>query len=142
MKNVRIDSVAVRYGRIDLYLQRRILQFLSCLIACCILTGCVSPLKSDDPSVRAQAIAKINDDKALMLIAMNVGVQIGGTVGSYTDVSFVRENYFDDVHMAAVNRIQDVSFLLKCATWQDGDSFEAMKEAAPIVEGILNGLFN
>ena len=97
--------------------------FLFCLIACCILTGCVSPLKSDDPSVRAQAIAKITDDKELMLIAMNVGVKIGRRCGSYTDVSFVRESYFDDVRKAAVDRLQDLGSLLKCATWQDGDYF-------------------
>lgn len=111
------------HEEIVLCLQRRILQFLSCLIACCILTGCVSPLKSDDPSVRAQAIAKITDDKELMLIAMNVRAEIGRRYGSYTDVSFVRENYFDDVRIAAIDRIQDVASLLKCATWQDGDYF-------------------
>ena len=123
MKNIKTDSVTTRYGRIGLYLQRRILQFLFCVIVCCVLAGCVSPLKSDDPSVRAQAIAKITDDKELMLIAMNVGVKIGRRCGSYTDVSFVRESYFDDVRIAAVDRIQDVAFLLKCATWQDGDYF-------------------
>mgnify|MGYP003295094683 CR=1 FL=1 len=121
-KIVSVTKQAYR-EEIVLCLQRRILQFLSCLIACCILTGCVSPLKSDDPSVRAQAIAKITDDKELMLIAMNVRAEIGRRYGSYTDVSFVRENYFDDVRIAAIDRIQDVASLLKCATWQDGDYF-------------------
>ncbi len=121
-KIVSVTKQACR-EEIVLCLQRRILQFLFCLIACCILPGCVSPLKSDDPSVRAQAIAKITDDKELMLIAMNVGVKIGRRCGSYTDVSYVRENYFDDVRKAAVDRLQDVGSLLKCATWQDGDYF-------------------
>lgn len=121
-KIVSVTKQACR-EEIVLCLQRLILQFLFCLIACCILTGCVSPLKSDDPSVRAQAIAKITDDKELMLIAMNVGVKIGRRCGSYTDVSFVRESYFEDVRKAAVDRLQDLGSLLKCATWQDGDYF-------------------
>lgn len=121
-KIVSVTKQACR-EEIVLCLQRRILQFLFCLISCCILTGCVSPLKSDDPIVRAQAIAKITDDKELMLIVMNVGVKIGRRCGSYTDVSFVRESYFDDVRKAAVDRLQDLGSLLKCATWQDGDYF-------------------
>ena len=121
-KIVSVTKQACR-EEIVLCLHRRILQFLFCVIVCCVLAGCVSPLKSDDPTVRAQAIAKITDDKELMLIAMNVGVKIGRRCGNYTDVSFVRERYFDDVRKAAVDRLQDIGSLLKCATWQDGDYF-------------------
>ena len=118
-----IRNTIMRRITVGLCLQHRISDFIFCLVACCILTGCTSPLKSDDPAVRAQTIAEISDDKALMLIAMNIGVQIGRKAGSYTDVSLVRENHFDDVRIAAVDRIQDVGSLLKCATWQDDDYF-------------------
>lgn len=85
--------------------------------------GCVTPLKSDDPAVRSAAMAKITDEKELFLIAQNVGVSIGHRSGEYTDLSLVEETYYDDVRVAAVDRLKDVSYLLKCASWQDGDSY-------------------
>ncbi len=82
--------------------------------------GCTSPLKSDDPAIRASAVAELSDDKELFLIAMNVGVYIGQKSGSYCNAFLTEEHYLDDVRIAAVNRLSGIDWILKCATWQDG----------------------
>jgi hypothetical protein len=58
-----------------------------------------------------------------MLIAMNIGVYIGQKSGSYYNAFLTQENYAEDVCVAAVNRLTDISALLRCATWQDGDVY-------------------
>lgn len=87
------------------------------------ITGCASPLKSDDPATRLQAVSELSDSKELMLIAMNIGVYIGQKSGSYYNAFLTQENYAEDVRVAAVNRLTDISALLRCATWQDGDVY-------------------
>lgn len=82
--------------------------------------GCASPLKSDDPATRVRAVAELSDDKELFLIAMNVGVYIGQKSGSYCNAFLTEEHYLDDVRVAAVNRLNGIDWILKCATWQDG----------------------
>lgn len=82
--------------------------------------GCTSPLKSDDPATRTRAVAELSDDKELFLIAMNVGVYIGQKSGSYCNAFLTEEHYLDDVRVAAVNRLNGLDWILKCATWQDG----------------------
>ena len=82
--------------------------------------GCTSPLKSDDPATRARAVAELSDDKELFFIAMNVGVYIGQKSGSYCNAFLTEEHYLDDVRVAAVNRLNGLDWILKCATWQDG----------------------
>ena len=81
--------------------------------------GCTSPLKSDDPATRVRAVAELSDDKELFLIAMNVGVYIGQKSGSYCNTFLTEEHYLDDVRVAAVNRLNGIDWILKCATWQD-----------------------
>ncbi|MBQ3341860.1 MAG: hypothetical protein IJG84_08185 [Kiritimatiellae bacterium] len=82
--------------------------------------GCTSPLKSDDPATRTRAVVELSDDKELFLIAMNVGVYIGQKSGSYCNAFLTEEHYLDDVRVAAVNRLNGLDWILKCATWQDG----------------------
>ena len=82
--------------------------------------GCTSPLKSDDPATRARAFAELSDDKELFLIAMNVGVYIGQKSGSYCNAFLTEEHYLDVVRVAAMNRLNGIDWILKCATWQDG----------------------
>ena len=82
--------------------------------------GCTSPLKSGDPATRARTVAELSDDKELFFIAMNVGVYIGQKSGSYCNAFLTEEHYLDDVRVAAVNRLNGLDWILKCATWQDG----------------------
>lgn len=90
------------------------------------IVGCVSPLKSDDPTVRARALEEIvDDDNALMLIAMDIEVDVGRKMGSYTNFRLVRANYLDDVRVGAVKKIKTIDNLLKCAIWQDGEYYVA-----------------
>ena len=65
------------------------LRFLVVLVVVSALGGCVSPLKSDDPATRVAAVSKISDEKELFLVAMNVGVEIGFTHGSYTEIHYI-----------------------------------------------------
>lgn len=85
---------------------------LACLIGIAYVTGCVSPLKSDDPITRINAVEKISSQDALFMVAMNVGQ------------NFQAEQYPDDVRVAAVKRISEVSYLLKCAVWHDDELHE------------------
>ena len=99
---------------------QKISEYLLLVLLVFSIVGCASPLKSDDPATRVRAVAELSDDKELFLIAMNVGVYIGQQRGSYCDVFLTKEQYFNDVRIAAVNRISGADWLLKCATWQDG----------------------
>ena len=87
------------------------------------LSGCTSPLKSDDPATRVKAVAELSDDKELFFVAMNVGVHIGMREGSYYNAFLAEENYADDVRVAAVKRLKNIDYLLCCAAWQDGDLY-------------------
>lgn len=46
------------------------------------LSGCTSPLKSDDPATCVKADAELSDDKELFFVAMNIGVHLGMRAGS------------------------------------------------------------
>ena len=87
------------------------------------LSGCTSPLKSDDPATRVKAVAELSDDKEIFFVAMNVGVYIGMREGSYYNAFLTEENYADDVRVAAVKRLKNIDYLLCCAAWQDGDLY-------------------
>ena len=87
------------------------------------LSGCTSPLKSDDPATRVKTVAELSDDKELFFVAMNVGVHIGMREGSYYNAFLTEENYADDVRVAAVKRLKNIDYLLCCAAWQDGDLY-------------------
>lgn len=93
------------------------------LVVLALIGGCASPLKSDNHETRMSAVSDISDEKELFLVAMNVGVEIGFTHGSYTDVWLAEENYCEDVRVAAVGRLNTASSLLKCATWCDGETY-------------------
>ena len=93
------------------------------LAALACLIGCVSPLKSDDPAVRLQAVERIASQDDLFFIAMNVGFDVGMRRGSYHDSALYVESYADDVRTAAARRLTDPIHLLRCATWADGDVF-------------------
>ena len=88
-----------------------------------VLVGCTSPLKSDDPLTRLSAVERVSSEDELFLIAMNLGLRVGGRSGSYRDAALYPEHYNEDVRVAAVNRITDPIRLLKCATWSDGDIY-------------------
>jgi hypothetical protein len=49
-----------------------------------LIVGCASPLKSDDPATRLQAVSELSDSKELMLIAMNIGVYTVRNLGVIT----------------------------------------------------------
>lgn len=87
------------------------------------LSGCTSPLKSDDPATRVKAVAELSDDKELFFVAMNVGAYVGMREGSYYNAFLTEENYADDVRVAAVKRLKNIDYLLCCAAWQDGDLY-------------------
>lgn len=93
------------------------------LVVLALIGGCASPLKSDNHETRMSAVSDISDEKELFLVAMNVGVEMGFTHGSYTDLWLTEENYCEDVRVAAVGRLKDASSLLKCATWRDGETY-------------------
>ena len=101
----------------------KMLQCIMLVTMAMLIVGCASPLKSDDPATRSQAVSELSDSKELMLIAMNIGVYIGQKSGSYYNAFLTQENYAEDVRVAAVNRLTDISALLRCATWQDGDVY-------------------
>lgn len=88
-------------------------------LAC--LVGCVSPLKSDDPAIRLQAVAQIASQDDLFFIAMNVGFDVGSRRGSFYNSVLYAESYADDVRVAATKRLSDPVCLLRCAAWADGD---------------------
>ena len=88
-----------------------------------VLVGCTSPLKSDNPARRMEAVAELSDEKELFFIAMNIGVSIGLRNGSYYNAFLTEENYADDVRVAAVQRLSNTDYLLCCASWQDGDRY-------------------
>lgn len=87
------------------------------------IAGCTSPLKSDDPTIRLNAVAKVISEDDLFLIAMNLGLRVSGRSGSYCNVVLYPERYSEDVRVAAVKRMTDPVRLLKCATWCDGDLY-------------------
>ena len=93
------------------------------VVALLLLSGCTSPLKSDDPATRVKAVAKLSDDKEIFFVAMNIGVHIGMREGSYYNTFLTEENYADDVRVAAVKRLKNIDYLLCCAAWQDGDLY-------------------
>ena len=101
------------------------------LIAACaasllgVMTGCAtSPLLSKDPTERKQAVAAINDDKQLFFIAMNMEVGIAGQWPDFYDNTNIHKGeYPDDVRVAAVKRLNDMGYLLRCASWRDGDIY-------------------
>lgn len=72
------------------------------------LSGCTSPLKSDDPATRVKAVAELSDDKELFFVAMNVGAYVGMRAGSYYNAFLTEENYADDVRVAAVKRLKNI----------------------------------
>lgn len=88
-----------------------------------VLVGCTSPLKSDNPARRMEAVAELSDEKELFFIAMNIGVSIGLRNGSYYNAFLTEENYADDVRVASVQRLSNTDYLLCCASWQDGDRY-------------------
>lgn len=88
-------------------------------LAC--LTGCVSPLKSDDPAIRLQAVERIASQDDLFFIALNVGFDVGSRRGSFYNSVLYAESYADDVRAAAARRLTNPVHLLRCATWADGD---------------------
>ncbi len=88
-----------------------------------VFVGCTSPLKSDNPARRMEAVAELSDEKELFFIAMNIGVSIGSRNGSYYNAFLTEENYADDVRVAAVQRLSNTDYLLCCASWQDGDRY-------------------
>ena len=96
---------------------------LVCLIGIVCLAGCTSPLKSADRSTRLEAVEKVSSQDDLFFIAMNVGLDVGSRHGSFYDSILYAESYADDVREAAARRLTDPVFLLRCATWQDGDMF-------------------
>lgn len=87
------------------------------------IAGCTSPLKSDDPATRLNAVAKVVAEDDLFLIAMNLGLRVSGRSGSYCNAVLYPEQYSEDVRVAAVKRMSDPVRLLKCATWCDGDLY-------------------
>ena len=93
------------------------------LVGTACLLGCVSPLRSDDPATRLNAVEKITSQDDLFLIAMNLGLRVGGLSGGKCDVILYPEHYEEDVRVAAVKRIIDPVRLIKCATWADGDVY-------------------
>ena len=102
---------------------RRIICVLAGVVALLLLSGCTSPLKSDDPATRVKAVAELSDDKEIFFVAMNVGVHIGMREGSYYNAFLTEENYADDVRVAAAKRLKNIDYLLCCAAWQDGDLY-------------------
>ena len=86
-----------------------------------LLSGCAmfSPLKSSDPEARKAAVAAITDEKELFFVAMNVGVTLPD--GFLIEQGMLtKEDYPDDVRIMAAKKISDPSYLVCCATWQDG----------------------
>lgn len=100
-----------------------------------MLTGCVSPLCSSDAQTRKEAIQKITDDKELFLIAMNVGVGIKGKWPDFYESTHLRPGEFpEDVRIMAVKKIKNPAYLIRCASWNDGDVY--------VDEGAENGQFS
>lgn len=99
------------------------MQKIAFLYVAMVLVGCTSPLKSDDPLTRLGAVERVSSEDELFLIAMNLGLRVGGHSGSYRDAALYSEHYSEDVRVAAVNRITDPIRLLKCASWSDGDIY-------------------
>ena len=97
---------------------------LVALLVSIVLAGCVSPIHSKDPETRRRAVGKIDDEKELFLIAMNIGVSIGFKQGSYTPVALTKGDYMEDVRVMAVNRLTDTDDLLRCSAWKDNDLYE------------------
>ena len=83
------------------------MQKIAFLYVAMVLVGCTSPLKSDDPLTRLGAVERVSSEDELFLIAMNLGLRVGGRSGSYRDAALYSEHYSEDVRVAAVNRITD-----------------------------------
>jgi len=88
-----------------------------------MMTGCVSPLLSEDPEVRKQAVEKVSDQKELFFIAMNLGVGYEDRWPYYTATHIRKGEYAEDVRVLAAQRLSDPHYLLMCASWQDGDEY-------------------
>ncbi len=90
------------------------------LVFSAALVGCVSPLKSSDPTVRLQAVNQIEDNEALLLVALDVEMEI-----SDRNATWRTAQYPNDVKERAVERISNVQDLMRIATYVDGDRFAA-----------------
>ena len=89
------------------------------------LVGCVSPIHSQDPATRKEAMEKVTDQQELFFIAMNVGVGIKGKWPEMYQETHLRSGeYADDVRVMAVNKLTDTDYLLRCAAWKDNDLYE------------------
>ena len=98
-----------------------------------MLSGCValSPLVSQDPAVRKQAMEQVTDQKELFFIAMNIDA------GFFPSAHLSGGEYPEDVRVMAVNKLADPGYLLRCAFWNDGDLYE--DEGADINELAFRG---
>ena len=93
-------------------------KLVPCVLAIGIMAGCVS-LYSDDPEMRKQAMAQIADEDRLFLIAMDLDAHLD--YKSNSTLIMTRGNYYEDVRVAAVKKLSNPLYLLKCATWSDGE---------------------
>ncbi len=102
------------------------MKVIPAVVSLCALTitGCVSPLRSADPETRKQAVEKIMDDQELFFIAMNVGVGIKDKWPElYSETHLRPGEYPEDVRVMAVRKIKNPEYLLRCASWKDGDCY-------------------
>ena len=98
-----------------------------------MLSGCIapSPLVSQDPAVRKQAMEQVTDQKELFFIAMNIDARF------FPSAHLSGGEYPEDVRVMAVNKLDDPGYLLRCAFWNDGDLYE--DEGADINELVFRG---
>lgn len=92
-----------------------------------MLSGCIapSPLVSQDPAVRKQAMEQVTDQKELFFIAMNIKVGIAGQWPElYSSTHLRRAEFPEDVRVMAVKKLDNPGYLLRCAFWKDGDLYE------------------
>lgn len=99
-------------GRVLTYVRK----LIPCVLAVGIMAGCVS-LYSDDPEMRKQAMSQISDEDRLFLIAMNLDTHLC----EYGTLIMTKGNYYEDVRVAAVKKLSNPIYLLKCAAWLDGE---------------------
>lgn len=93
-------------------------KFIPCVLAVGIMAGCVS-LYSDDPEMRKQAMSQITDEDRLFLIAMDLDAHLD--YESNRTLIMTKGNYYEDVRVAAVKKLSNPLYLLKCAAWSDGE---------------------
>ena len=89
-----------------------------------LLGGCGAPLLSENPAVRLQAVAGVEDDETLGLIALGLGRSLKyDQAGKLEGMWIGREAYQDDVREAAAKRVRSPYHLMVCAAFRTGEVY-------------------